>query len=56
MMVSATFTLSALSRNTMALSWSLAATFLAPTRLRNMVITSLTSALERKNVWMTRSS
>ena len=56
MMRSATFTLSAVSRRMMALSWSFEAMRRESIRLRRMVIMSFTSAFERKNVWITRSS
>ncbi len=53
---SATFTRSIESRRMMAFKRSLAASFLASTSVRSIVITSLTSALLKKKVWITRSS
>ena len=56
MIFSATFTLSAVSRRMIALSCSFMAICLAPIRLRRVVMASLTSAFDRKNAWITRSS
>ena len=49
-------TLSTVSRMVTALSCSFCETLRAPIRLRSSWTTSLTSALDRKKVWMTRSS
>ncbi|GBC80719.1 hypothetical protein HRbin09_01964 [bacterium HR09] len=53
---SAMATLSAVSRITSALSCSLVATRRASMRVRIMLLMSFTSALDKKNVFTTRSS
>ena len=53
---SAILTFSTLSSMAIAFSRSLVAMNRVFSRLRRMVITSLTSEFERKNVWMMRSS